>query len=82
MQGFSKYAFLDPSIFPGMQGIKGMVDCLISFFFFNFFCFPIYNVYPKYCQRYKKMSVNGLRNFIFENHFKRIEFLKEKVIIQ
>ena len=28
---------------------------LYKIIFLNFFCFPLYNnVYPKYCQRYKK----------------------------
>ena len=30
----------------------------------------------------KKMSVNDIRDFIFENYYKRIGFLRKTVIIQ
>ena len=41
-------------------------------------CFPIYyNVYAKHCQSYKKMSVNEIEDFIFENYYKRIGFSNE-----
>ena len=49
---------------------------LYKIFFFTF-CFPIYNVYPKYCQSYKKMSFNENEDFTFENYYKRIGFSKE-----
>ena len=46
--------------------------------FFYFFCFPIYNnLYPKYCQSYKKIPFNEIRDFTFENYYKRIGFSKE-----
>ena len=45
--------------------------------FFYFLCFPIYNnVYPKYFQIYKKMSINEIKDFIFESYYE-IEFSKE-----
>ena len=48
------------------------------FFFVHFLCFPIYNnVYPKHYQSCKKMSANDIREFIFENYYKRIGFSKE-----
>ena len=47
-------------------------------FFFYFLCFPVYNnVFPKYYQSYKKISVNNIRNVIFANYYKRIGFSKE-----
>ena len=66
--------------------------CLLYFhrykpFFFSFLCFPTYyNVNPKHYQSYytlnittarKKMSVNDIRVFIYENYSKRIGFSKE-----
>ena len=52
-------------------------------FFFYFLCFPIYNnIYPKYCQSYKKMSVNEIRDLAFENIIKGLYFLRRTVIIQ
>ena len=45
---------------------------------FYFLCFPIYsNVYPKYYQAIKVMSINEIKHFIFENYFKRVGFSKE-----
>ena len=37
------------------------------------------NAYLKYCQRYKEyvMSVNDIRDFIFEKYYKQIGFSKE-----
>ena len=35
------------------------------------------NVYFKYTQRYKKMIAEELKNFVFENLYKRIRFAKE-----
>ena len=41
--------------------------------FFFLLCFPAYdNVFPKYYQSYKKISVNNIRHFIFNNYYKRI----------
>ena len=51
--------------------------------FFYFLWFPIYNnVYPKYCQSYKKMSINEIRKCIFETIISELNFLKKAVIIQ
>ena len=35
------------------------------------------HVYPKYCQPYEKNGSHELRDFIFENYYKQIRFVKE-----
>ena len=52
---------------------------MLFFHFYKIFLyFSIYNnVYPKYYQNYKKMSVNEIRDFFFENYYKRSGFSKE-----
>ena len=35
------------------------------------------NVYPKYCQYYKKMTIKELKDFIYENIYRQIGFPKE-----
>ena len=45
---------------------------------FLFFLFSYYNqVYSKYCQCYKKITVNELRDFIYECYYQRVGFNKE-----
>ena len=34
-------------------------------------------VYPKYCQRYKKLKINELIDFIFEKYYETIGFARE-----
>ena len=49
---------------------------LYEMVFFYFLYFPICNnVYPKHYQSYKK-AFNDVRNFIFENYYKRFVFSK------
>ena len=51
---------------------------LYKVIFLLLFVFPIYNnVYPKYCQSYKKMSVNEIKYFNFGNYYEEIGFSKE-----
>ena len=46
--------------------------------FFHFLCFPINNdVYPKHYQGYNKDECQQIRDFIYENYYKQIEFSKE-----
>ena len=35
------------------------------------------NAYSKCCQRYKKMAIKELKDFIHENYYRRIRFPKE-----
>ena len=69
-----------------------MLIHLYKIYFFTSFCFPIYNnVYPKYFQRYKKRSINEIRDLIFENckltafskenNFHSMKRLKEKYLL-
>ena len=46
-------------------------------FFFNFFFIDNY-IYSEYCQSYKK-DIRGIRDFIFENYCKKINFLRKTV---
>ena len=64
-----------------------MIFCHIYqiIFFVYFLCFPTHihnNVYPKYYQSYK-ISVNGIRDFIFKNYCKKkLVFLRKTVSIK
>ena len=51
------------------------------FIFLIFVCSVYNNVYPKYCQSYKKMSINEFKDFIFENYYKRNGFPEKAFII-
>ena len=46
--------------------------------FFCFFIFLLYNdVYFEYTQRYRKMTIKELRDFIYENYCRQTGFTKE-----
>ena len=53
-------------------------------FFFNFSCFLKYiNVYPKYCQSYKIISLSmKSKTLCLKTIIKELDFLKKAVIIQ
>ena len=57
-----------------------------SFFFFTFCVFLYIIMYGlDIAKAIKKMSVNKIRDFIFENYYniiKKVDFLKETAIIQ
>ena len=45
---------------------------------FIVFVFVLYtDVYFEYTQRYKKMTIKELKDFIFENYYRQIGFTKE-----
>ena len=51
--------------------------------FFYFMCFLIYNnVYPKYCQGYKKDLSMKSENLSWETIIKELDFLRKTVTIQ
>ena len=53
------------------------------FFFFLLFVFSYIIMYILNIARaIKKMSVNEIRDFIFKNYYKELDFLKKTVIIQ
>ena len=55
-----------------------MLFCHLSKIFFLLFAFPYIIMYtPDISRAIKKMSADVIRDFIFENYYKRIGFSKE-----